>query len=210
MKITAIVGTYRKGGMIDTAVDEILASAREEGAEVTKISLIDRQIEFCTNCRECAQQDGSLRGKCRFDDAMGAILDEIAASDAIVLASPMNFGTVTAVMKRFIERLACLAYWPWGSPAPKMRNTVKAKRAVLVASSAAPALVARPLTRMVGLLKSAAAVLGAKTVGVLFIGLAAQQLQPKMGERARRKARLLGKKLASGRRGRGAETGSRP
>ena len=58
MKIIAIVGTYRKGGVIDTAVDEILASAREADAEVSKVYLIDRHIEFCTNCRSCTQEPG--------------------------------------------------------------------------------------------------------------------------------------------------------
>ena len=61
-KITAILGTYRKGGVIDSAVDEILAAAREAGAETTKIYLIDRHIEFCTNCRACTQQEGDRRG----------------------------------------------------------------------------------------------------------------------------------------------------
>jgi len=53
MKVTAIVGSYRKGGIVDSVIDEILSSAREEGAEVSKIYLIDRHIEFCTNCRRC-------------------------------------------------------------------------------------------------------------------------------------------------------------
>ncbi|MGO9612072.1 MAG: flavodoxin family protein [Dissulfurispiraceae bacterium] len=52
---------------------------------------------------------------------MGAIIEAIEASDAIVLGSPMNFGTVTAVMKKFIDRLVCFAYWPWGVNAPKIR-----------------------------------------------------------------------------------------
>ncbi len=58
VKITAILGTYRKGGVIDSAVEEILAAAREAGAETAKIYLIDRHIEFCTNCRTCTQQEG--------------------------------------------------------------------------------------------------------------------------------------------------------
>lgn len=203
--VTAIVGSYRKGGIIDTAVDEILASAREEGAEVAKIYLIDRHIEFCTNCRACMQQEGRRRGECRIADGMGAVLDEIERSDAIVLASPMNFGTVTAVMKRFIERLACYAWWPWGMNAPKMRNEPKEKRAVVVASSAAPALLARMSTQIVGLLKKTAGVLGARTVGVLFIGLAAQQPRQELGERTRREARSLGRKLVSGIRTRAAK-----
>ncbi len=197
MKITAIVGTYRKGHVIDQAVDEILAAAREAGAETAKIYLIDRHVEFCTNCRTCTQGEGPQRGECTIQDDMRAILDEIDRSDALVLASPMNFWTVTAVMKRFIERLVCYAYWPWGNLGPKMRSKRRTKRAVVVISSAAPSLMARLMTRMVGLLKSTAGLLGAKTVGVLSIGLAASEPQADIGQRARRKARRLGRKLAA-------------
>ena len=197
IRITAIVGSYRKGGIIDTAIDEILASAREEGAEVEKIYLIDKHIEFCTNCRTCTQQEGERRGQCVIADDMSTLLDQIERSDAIVLGSPMNFGTVTAVMKRFIERLVCLAYWPWGMNAPKVRKKRKEKRSVVVASSAAPALMARLMTKIVSLLKDASGLLGARTIGVLFIGIAATEQRQQIGERTRKRARRLGKKLAS-------------
>ena len=91
MKITAIVGTYRKNGVIDRAVDEILDAARSNGAEVTKIDLLDQHVEFCTNCRSCTQQEGPQRGRCPIGDDVNSILDEIERSDALVLASPMNF-----------------------------------------------------------------------------------------------------------------------
>jgi multimeric flavodoxin WrbA len=195
MRVTAIVGSYRKGGVIDTAVDEILASARQEGAEATKIYLIDAHIEFCTNCRACTQQEGRQRGLCCLTDDMSVVLDQIERSDALVLASPMNFGTVTAVMKRFLERLVCFAYWPWGTSAPKVRNDRKDKYAVVVASSASPAFLARLLTPMVSLLKKGARLLGAKRIDVLFIGFAAGQQRPTLGERTQKKARRLGKKL---------------
>lgn len=196
IRITAIVGSYRKSGVVDTAVDALLASAAENGAAVTKIYLIDKHIEFCRNCRTCTQLAGRTRGECPITDEMSAVLDEIERADALVLASPMNFGSVTAVTKRFIERLACLAYWPWGAPGPKMRNPLKEKRAVAVASSAAPALLARLCTGMVGQLKKTAGILGAKTTDVLFIGLAAQQPKQAPGRRALKKARLLGRQLA--------------
>lgn len=197
VRITAIVGSYRKGGVIDQVVDEMLDSAREAGAETTKIYLVDTRIEFCTNCRLCAQQDGAARGLCPIADQMGDVLDQVEASDAIILASPTNFATVTALMKRFIERLVCYAYWPWGMAAPKVRNRHLPRRAVLVASSAAPALLARLATSIVKLLKRAAGLLGARTVGILMIGLAAREDLQDPGPRIRKKARLLGKKLAS-------------
>ena len=201
IKVTAVIGSYRKGGIVDTAVDAMLAGAREVGAETAKIYLIDARIEFCTNCRNCMQEGGSRRGSCPIADEMGAILDELERSDAIVLASPTNFGTVTAVMKRFIERLACYAYWPWGMNTPQIRIKRKQKPAVVVASSAAPSFVARIATQVVGLLKKAADAMGARTIGVLFVGLAAQRPQQVLGGRTVEKARRLGRMLAVAGRG---------
>ncbi len=196
-KIVAIVGTYRKGGVSDRLVDEVLSSAREAGATTGKVYLIDRHIEFCTNCRSCTQEEGTEPGECLLKDDMRGLLAEIRAADALVLASPMNYWTVTAVMKRFIERTVCFAYWPWGMGAPRTRNTRKDKKAVIVVSAAAPALLARLTTRMTGFLKNVAGLLGARTVGVLFAGLSAQQKAQPLNERLVRKARRLGKKLAA-------------
>ena len=43
-KILGIVGSYRKGGVIDTLVSEVLASAQEQGALISKIYLKDSHI----------------------------------------------------------------------------------------------------------------------------------------------------------------------
>jgi multimeric flavodoxin WrbA len=195
VKVFGIVGSYRKGGIVDQTVDEILASAKESGAETEKIYLVDRHIEFCRNCRVCASRPGVERGKCVIEDDMDGILEKIEGADAIVLGSPMNFGSVTAVMKAFIERLVCFAFWPWGRGAPKTRNRRKPRRAVVVASSAAPGVMARFSSRMVKLLKDTAGLLGARTVGVVFIGLAAMEENQEIESRVRRKARYLGKRL---------------
>jgi NAD(P)H-dependent FMN reductase len=193
--ILAIVGSYRKGGTIDSVVDEILVSAREAGAETRKLYLIDKHLLFCTNCRSCTQQEGSQHGACVLDDDMESVFRELDWADAFILGSPMNAGTVTAVMKVFIERLVSTAYWPWGAPAPKNRNLNKTKRAVLVASSAAPAFLAKFTGDVTRALKSAAGMLGARTIGILFVGLAAQQQHQELSGRLRKKARLFGEKL---------------
>ncbi|MEI6847503.1 MAG: flavodoxin family protein [Chlorobiaceae bacterium] len=193
--IIAIVGSYRKRGIVDQTIDEILAAAKEAGAETRKIYLTDKQLSYCTNCRSCTQQQGLQHGKCVQKDDMENLLQNIENSDAIILGSPMNAGTVTAVMKTFIERLIMFSYWPWGQPAPKNRNPDKKKTALLVGSSAAPAFMAKVSGDVVRLLKTAARLLGAKPVGTLFIGLAAGQQHQKISERTRKKARTLGKKL---------------
>lgn len=195
-KIIALVGTYRKEGVVNTAVEIMLEAAREQGAETSKIYLMEEDIAFCTNCRACTQEPGESRGACVLQDSMAPLLDAIEQADAIVLASPMNFGTVTAVTKRFIERLVCFAYWPWGTGAPRVRNSKKSKQAVVVLSSAAPAILARPFSSMVSLMKKSVDLLGAEKPDVLFIGLAAMHRKPHLSPRIQRKARLLGEKLA--------------
>ena len=59
-KVVGIVGSYRKGRVIDTAVTEILNGAESRGAETVKIYLTEKQIEFCNNCRSCMQEPKSL------------------------------------------------------------------------------------------------------------------------------------------------------
>jgi multimeric flavodoxin WrbA len=195
--IIALVGTYRKGGVVDIVVDIMLEAARDEGAQTTKVYLIDENIAFCTNCRACTQEPGQSRGACILQDNMSNLLDAIEQADAIILASPMNFGTVTAVTKRFIERLVCYAYWPWGKGAPRIRTRKKDKRGAVVITSAAPAIMARPFSSMVRLMNDTVKLLGAKKSDLLFIGLAAMQKEARLSPRVQRKAKLLGEKLAS-------------
>jgi multimeric flavodoxin WrbA len=196
-KILAIVGSYRKEGAVDQAVSEILASAAEAGAETSKIYLGDAYIEFCTNCRACTQQPGDCRGQCVIPDDMGGILRQIDEADGLVIGSPVNFGDVTALTKRFQERLVCYAYWPWEPKgAPKPRSKAKTKKAVLVTSSAAPALLGRLLLRSLRTMKQMAAILHAKPVGTLYLGLAGDR-EPILPEGAVKKAKALGRKLAS-------------
>lgn len=197
IRVTAIVGSYRRHGIIDQAVDEALLSAREEGALTSKIYLIDRDIEFCTNCRLCTQRPGEARGECPFTDDMAGILDEIEGADALILASPMNLNAVTAIMKRFLERLVCLAYWPWGTKAPKARISQKKRRSLIVCSSAAPAWVARLSSGMITMLKRSSNLMGARTVGILFIGLAASEKKQRLRRSTQEKARRLAKKLTT-------------
>ncbi len=138
-KVVGIVGSYRKNGVIDSAITEILQEAEKQGAKTEKIYLPDHNIKFCTNCRICMQQPGEQKGECILEDDMNSILLQIEAADAIVIGSPVNFGNVNALTRCFLERCVCYGYWPWDATAPKQRNPIRKKKAVLVSSSAAPA-----------------------------------------------------------------------
>lgn len=195
-KVVAIVGSYRKGGTIDTAVEAVLAGAREKGAETCTIYLTDKHIEFCTNCRTCVQDPGEARGKCAQHDDLEALLEEIESADAVVLGSPVNDYNVTAIFRRFMERLLGYAYWPWGSAAPRARTRRRPRKAVLVASAAMPAIFIPFATGAARALRLTAKVLGAKTVGAMWLGLVAYAPNTPLSNRTRQRARRLGWRLA--------------
>jgi len=116
-RILGIVGSYRKNDTIDSLVSEVLSSAEERGTETEKIYLLDKQIEFCTNCRTCTQRRETERGECIHRDDMPGILDRYDASDGIVIGAPVNCFNLNALIRRFMERLVCFTYWPWGNRA---------------------------------------------------------------------------------------------
>jgi multimeric flavodoxin WrbA len=195
-KILGIVGSYRRNGVIDTLVSEVLASAREHGAETEKIYLLDAHIEFCTNCRACTQKEGSEPGACVHDDDMSGILARYLASDAVVIGAPVNCYNVNALTRRFMERLIVFSYWPWGGKAPRLRKKDRGKKAVLVTATAMPSFFGRIFTGAERALKLTAQTLGAKPVSTVFAGMIAQKEKPPQGGKAFSKAREAGRKIA--------------
>lgn len=195
-KILAINGSYRNGGVTDQTVTALLEDVAATGADVEHIKLRDYPIEFCLNCRECMQQPGHAPGRCVRNDGMAELVQKIEDADAYVLAAPTNFSSVTALFKRFSERLAVYGYWPWGKPAPVFRKSKMPKKPVLLVSScAAPGLLGK-LTYVTNRnLKVAAKTIGGKVVGSMVTGLISQEREPGLPNRTRRRARSLAPRL---------------
>jgi putative NADPH-quinone reductase len=195
-RVVAIVGSYRRGGATDSAVEAILEGARAMGASTQTFRLKEQHIEFCRNCRGCTQLPGAERGRCIQEDDLEPMLKEIEAADAVVLASPVNYYNVTALFRRFLERLLGYAYWPWGQNGPNLRSKRRPRKAVLVASAGMPGFLIPLATGAARALRLAAAMLGAKPVGRLWIGLTAGTPQPALSARTVERARRMGMKLA--------------
>lgn len=195
-RILVINGSYRDDGITDQAVDAAVASLRASGMEVEIILLREQPIEFCLNCRECTQRPGDAPGECVLHDGMAELVDKIERADGYILASPTNLGSVTALFKRFMERLTVYAYWPWGHGYPKLRKEIApAKKAVLISSCAAPGFLGRWLYGTHTQLKMTAKTIGADTVGTLFTGLIANQKNLRLPPRVKEKARNLATKV---------------
>jgi multimeric flavodoxin WrbA len=133
---------------------------------------------------------------------MRGIIGKIESADGIMLASPMNFYSVTAIMKRFIERLVCYGYWPWdkGIPVNRIKNKDRTKKAVVFTSSACPAWLARILMRfsLIGtlkIMKITANLLGAKVVKSVYFGGICMTQDQKLNEKQLKQAQNAAERL---------------
>jgi NAD(P)H-dependent FMN reductase len=140
MKVVAVMGSYRRGRTIDTLVDRAIegVASADSAAEIEKITLIDRGIEYCRSCGVCRSDDPVKPiARCAIDDDMQEILPRMRAADAYILGVPIFEGTVNAVTKTFLERICWTlgrpGRWPVrGCPEPR---TSKRKRAIAIMSS---------------------------------------------------------------------------
>ncbi len=195
-KILAINGSYRDDGITDQTVEAMVRALRSGGVEVEVILLREYPIEFCLNCRECTQQTGDLPGKCVQHDGMEELINKIEQADGFILTSPTNLGSVTAIFKRFMERLIVYAYWPWDKNYPQFRKVnVLKKKAVIISSCAAPGLIGRLMYGTHKQLKMTAQIIGAETVGTLFTGSISKESHPTLTDATQKKIKTLAVKL---------------
>ena len=103
-RILIISSSPRRKGNSDTLCDEFMRGAIEAGHEVEKIFLRDKRIEYCTGCGTCSVHNKPCPQK---DDAT-RVIDKMVAADAIVMATPVYFYTMSAQMKTLIDRCCSL------------------------------------------------------------------------------------------------------
>lgn len=105
MKVYAINGSPRKKWNTATLLEESLAGAAGAGAETELIHLYDLDYKGCASCFACKLKDGKSYGKCAMQDGLTPVLEKLSTADAIILGSPIYFGTVTGEMRSCMERL---------------------------------------------------------------------------------------------------------
>lgn len=105
MKIMAVNGSPRKTWNTATLLGEALKGAASQGAATELVHLYDLNSHGCISCFACKTRGGKSYGRCAVVDDLTPILAEIEAADALILGSPIYFGTVSGEMHSFMERL---------------------------------------------------------------------------------------------------------
>ncbi|OGU01378.1 MAG: flavodoxin [Geobacteraceae bacterium GWC2_55_20] len=105
MQVIGINGSPRKQWNTATLVAKALEGAAAQGAQTELFHLYDLDFKGCTSCFACKTRGGKSYGRCAMQDGLTPVLDRIATADALVVGSPVYFGSVTGETRSFIERL---------------------------------------------------------------------------------------------------------
>lgn len=103
MKITGISGSPNSGGSNEKIIDMALGIAGEKGYKTDRIFLSNLKISPCNDCGTCRKIKD-----CPIEDDMAMVCEMLEASDAIIVSSPVFFGSVTAQLKALFDRTILL------------------------------------------------------------------------------------------------------
>jgi len=104
VKILALFGSPRKKGNSTLLASHIILGAESRGAIIESIYLNGLNIKPCQGCYAC--QEENSKG-CAVDDDMQGIYPKITEADALIIASPVYWFTMSAQTKIFMDR--CIA-----------------------------------------------------------------------------------------------------
>ncbi|WP_094228886.1 flavodoxin family protein [Methanolobus psychrotolerans] len=99
MKILGISGSPKAGGNNDMLIGKVMDIANERGFETDTVFISSSKIAPCIACGVCATGK-----RCPIDDDMQPVYDKLVDADAIVVSSPVYFGTMTAQLKALCDR----------------------------------------------------------------------------------------------------------
>ena len=103
-KILGISGSPRRNGNTETLLDYALEGASQAGAVVDKVVVSELCLRPCCECAGCDKT-----AVCVIKDDMRLIYKKIDISDALIISSPIYFGSITSQLKTMIDRFQ--PYW---------------------------------------------------------------------------------------------------
>ncbi len=98
MMIVGISGSPRKGQNTETMLDDALKQFKELGHSTQKVLLRNYDLKPCIHCDYCKKEHRCI------DESANEINDIIAQADAVILASPVYYGSMSSQMKMMIDK----------------------------------------------------------------------------------------------------------
>ena len=108
MRITLLNGNPEGGKPgFDHYLSTLATQLETDGHTVTHLTLRDLDADFCTGCWSCWVKTPGL---CLFKDDSHLVCREVIHSDFVLFASPVLMGYVSAVLKKFMDKIIPLLH----------------------------------------------------------------------------------------------------
>lgn len=107
MKALGVSGSPRPGGNTDYLINLALDALKDEGIQTEFLSLADRPIKPCMACGGCFRSD-ELRCA-QYDPAFEGMLERFREADAILIGSPVYFGSATPQTMALLDRVGYIS-----------------------------------------------------------------------------------------------------
>lgn len=100
MKVLMLNGSAHPHGCTATAFDEMARVFAQEGVETEILQVGNRDIRGCIGCGSCAKT-----GRCVFRDDVNEIAPKFEKADALVVGSPVYYGSPNGTLLALLDRL---------------------------------------------------------------------------------------------------------
>lgn len=118
--IIAVNASTHKDGSGETIVNSMAEGAREVGKEVKIYNLNELgPLMECQNCGSCRKT-----GRCRLDDPVAKIMDEIRNCDGLIQSTPISFNVENGLYRIFQNRFFSFMDLNFSTIIPKGRKLV--------------------------------------------------------------------------------------
>jgi multimeric flavodoxin WrbA len=184
-KIMIFMGSPRKDGNSATLAQQVIAGAEAAGAGVDRFFLHDMNIKPCDACEACRDKSET---DCILEDDMKTLFPKLREADAIVIASPIYWFTVSAQTKLFMDR-----WYALGGPEG---HAFKGKRFGIVLTYADVDPFSSGAVNALRTFQDALNYVGASSIGMVY-GSAWEAGEIKKNKELMEKAYDLGKQLAA-------------
>ena len=99
-KVLLLNGSPHQNGCTATALEEMIKVFKEKGFETELVHVGNKDIRGCIACRRCREL-----GHCVFDDQVNEVSAIFKDADALVVGSPVYYGSPNGTLMSFMDRL---------------------------------------------------------------------------------------------------------
>ncbi len=99
-KVLLLNGSPHANGCTATALQEMIKVFKEEGFETELVQVGNKDIRGCIACGKCREL-----GHCVFEDQVNEVAAKFKEADALVVGSPVYYGSPNGTILSFMDRL---------------------------------------------------------------------------------------------------------